>query len=155
MKEAATVHRAVATTPKVLRKEDLVNIQHPRATVATPNDLDAYWMPFTSNRSFKRKPRMLAGAKDMHYFTTDGRSITGRIVNLSGDTFKVNTNMLDPDAQTNVDRSLIEELIPSKVSMMPEGLLNTLQRVEVLDLFAYLLSRGDRNHPAFNSSSPR
>jgi beta-alanine--pyruvate transaminase len=52
-----------------------LNIQHPRPTVATPNDLDAYWMPFTANRAFKARPRMLAGAKDMHYFTTDGRSI--------------------------------------------------------------------------------
>ena len=32
-------------------------------------------MPFTANRAFKARPRMLAGAKDMHYFTTDGRSI--------------------------------------------------------------------------------
>lgn len=81
--------------------------------------------------------------------TTDGRVINGRIVNLSGNSFKVNTNMLDPDGQVNVDRHLIEEMLPSKLSMMPEGLLNTLQRDEVLDLFAYLLSRGDRNHPAF------
>ena len=40
-----------------------------------PNDLAAFWMPFTSNRAFKQAPRMLAGAKDMHYFTTDGRKI--------------------------------------------------------------------------------
>ncbi|NGX98417.1 MAG: aminotransferase class III-fold pyridoxal phosphate-dependent enzyme, partial [Candidatus Afipia apatlaquensis] len=52
-----------------------MNIQHPRPTVATPNDLDAFWMPFTANRAFKARPRMLAGAKDMHYFTADGRSI--------------------------------------------------------------------------------
>ncbi len=52
-----------------------MNIQQPRSPVATPNDLAAYWMPFTANRAFKRAPRMLAGAKDMHYFTTDGRSI--------------------------------------------------------------------------------
>src|SRR5260370_18026365 len=32
-------------------------------------------MPYTANRAFKRAPRMLAGAKDMHYFTTDGRKI--------------------------------------------------------------------------------
>ena len=51
-----------------------MNIQH-RPPVATPNDLDAYWMPFTANRAFKRKPRMLAGAKDMHYFAADGRAI--------------------------------------------------------------------------------
>ncbi len=33
-----------------------------------PNDLAAYWMPFTANRAFKRTPRMVVGAKDMHYF---------------------------------------------------------------------------------------
>jgi beta-alanine--pyruvate transaminase len=41
----------------------------------TPNDLAAYWMPFTANRAFKRAPRLLAGAKDMHYVTADGRKI--------------------------------------------------------------------------------
>jgi beta-alanine--pyruvate transaminase len=40
-----------------------------------PNDLAAFWMPFTANRAFKNAPRLLAGAKDMHYFTTDGRKI--------------------------------------------------------------------------------
>ena len=32
-------------------------------------------MPFTANRSFKRAPRMLAGAEGMHYITSDGRKI--------------------------------------------------------------------------------
>ena len=40
-----------------------------------PNDLSAFWMPFTANRQFKQSPRMLAGAKDMHYTTTDGRKV--------------------------------------------------------------------------------
>jgi hypothetical protein len=37
----------------------------------------------------------------------------------------------------------------SKVSMMPEGLLDSLKEEEVLDLLAYLLSRGDRDHKMF------
>ena len=41
----------------------------------TPNDLSAFWMPFTANRQFKKAPRMLAGAKDMHYTTSDGRKV--------------------------------------------------------------------------------
>jgi len=41
----------------------------------SPNDLEAFWLPFTPNRAFKAAPRMLARAKDMHYETTDGRSI--------------------------------------------------------------------------------
>ena len=45
------------------------------AAVNVPNDLAAHWMPFTANRAFKKAPRLLAGAKDMHYFTVDGRKI--------------------------------------------------------------------------------
>lgn len=40
-----------------------------------PNDLSAFWMPFSSNRQFKKEPRMLVAAKDMHYTSSDGRSI--------------------------------------------------------------------------------
>jgi beta-alanine--pyruvate transaminase len=43
--------------------------------VNVPNDLAAHWMPFTANRAFKKAPRLLAGAKDMFYFTVDGRKI--------------------------------------------------------------------------------
>ncbi|HAA27061.1 MAG TPA: aspartate aminotransferase family protein [Cyanobacteria bacterium UBA8553] len=32
-------------------------------------------MPFTANRQFKANPRLLASAKDMHYFTPDNRPI--------------------------------------------------------------------------------
>src|SRR6266704_2855908 len=45
------------------------------AAVNVPNDLAAHWMPFTANRAFKKAPRLLAGAKDMHYITVDGRKI--------------------------------------------------------------------------------
>ncbi|WP_415182711.1 aspartate aminotransferase family protein [Phaeovulum sp.] len=41
----------------------------------TPNDLAAFWMPFTANRQFKKNPRMFVGAKDMHYTTADGRQV--------------------------------------------------------------------------------
>jgi beta-alanine--pyruvate transaminase len=42
---------------------------------ATPNDLRAFWMPFTANRQFKKEPRLFVGAKDMHYTTHDGRQV--------------------------------------------------------------------------------
>jgi len=34
-----------------------------------------FWMPFTANRQFKAKPRMLVSAKGMHYTTDDNRQI--------------------------------------------------------------------------------
>ena len=40
-----------------------------------PNDLEAFWMPFTPNRDFKAKPRLLARAEGMYYTSTDGRQI--------------------------------------------------------------------------------
>lgn len=39
------------------------------------NDLEAFWMPFTPNRHFKEEPRLLARAKDMHFYTPEGRAI--------------------------------------------------------------------------------
>jgi beta-alanine--pyruvate transaminase len=41
----------------------------------TPAELDAYWMPFTANRQFKAKPRMMARADGMYYTTDDGREV--------------------------------------------------------------------------------
>ena len=40
-----------------------------------PNELEPYWMPFTPNRAFKKNPRLFSGAKDMHFFTPDGRKV--------------------------------------------------------------------------------
>jgi beta-alanine--pyruvate transaminase len=45
------------------------------ATAQLPNDLDSYWLPFTPNRAFKRAPRLFARAKDMHYYTPEGRAV--------------------------------------------------------------------------------
>jgi beta-alanine--pyruvate transaminase len=40
-----------------------------------PAQLEAYWMPFTANRQFKSKPRMMVRAEGMYYWTDDGRKI--------------------------------------------------------------------------------
>src|SRR6266700_7959280 len=45
------------------------------ATIAIPNDLESYWIPFTPNRAFKAAPRLIARAKDMHYYTPAGRKV--------------------------------------------------------------------------------
>jgi beta-alanine--pyruvate transaminase len=49
--------------------------EHSMAEMARPNDLDSYWMPFTANRQFKAKPRLMASADGMYYRSTDGRKI--------------------------------------------------------------------------------
>ncbi|RIK99622.1 MAG: aspartate aminotransferase family protein [Proteobacteria bacterium] len=53
-----------------------MNVSSPiKSAAAVPNDLDAFWMPFTANRAFKKAPRLLAGAEGMHYITVDGRRL--------------------------------------------------------------------------------
>jgi beta-alanine--pyruvate transaminase len=41
----------------------------------SPNNLEPFWMGFTPNRAFKQRPRMIARAKDMHYYDMGGRAI--------------------------------------------------------------------------------
>jgi beta-alanine--pyruvate transaminase len=46
------------------------------------SELEAYWMPFTANRQFKSKPRLLAKASGMHYWTPEGRQILDGVAGL-------------------------------------------------------------------------
>lgn len=79
----------------------------------------------------------------------DGSTVTGRIANLSGDGISIITNMFDPGSMVGVDRKQIVSIEPSAVSMMPAGLINMLREDEVMDLLAYVLSRGDADHAMF------
>jgi putative heme-binding domain-containing protein len=81
--------------------------------------------------------------------TTSGKVFTGRIVAESPEKLTI---LVDPEDSTKiveVARKEVEENQPSKTSIMPEKLLNPLSEDEVLDLFAYILSRGDKNDPMF------
>ncbi len=49
--------------------------------MSTPS-LEALWMPFTPNRQFKTKPRILAKASGMHYWSGDGRQILDAVAGL-------------------------------------------------------------------------
>jgi beta-alanine--pyruvate transaminase len=39
------------------------------------SELEAYWLPFTANRAFKRRPRLIERGEGMHYVTPDGRRL--------------------------------------------------------------------------------
>jgi hypothetical protein len=57
--------------------------------------------------------------------------------------------MPDPGRITAVNRHEVEEIVLSKVSMMPTGLIDTLTVDEILDLVAYLRSGGRSDHDYF------
>jgi putative heme-binding domain-containing protein len=81
--------------------------------------------------------------------TTDGQQYVGRVVNLNNNDVMINTDMLNPNKIVPINRNKIDTIEPSKVSLMPSGLLDTFTENEILDLVAYLDSRGDRNSKVF------
>jgi putative heme-binding domain-containing protein len=72
----------------------------------------------------------------------DASLVTGVIVDETETEYRVVTNPLKPDATTRIPKNVIEEKLPSKVSAMPEGLLNVLTQQEILDLIGFLESGG-------------
>lgn len=56
-----------------------MNKPHKHQDAATwepsPNNLEPFWMGFTPNRAFKKRPRLISRAKDMHYYDIAGRPI--------------------------------------------------------------------------------
>lgn len=79
----------------------------------------------------------------------DGSMVVGRIANMKENIMMVCTNMMDPNNFTNVDARQVVKTEESKVSMMPPGLLYMLKEDDILDLMAYLLSKGNPDDPMF------
>src|SRR2546423_10569618 len=48
----------------------------------SPVNLQHYWMPFTDNRRFKAKPRLVASAKDMYFTTVESRQVLDGLATL-------------------------------------------------------------------------
>ena len=80
---------------------------------------------------------------------SNGKRYEGVVVNLHGETMELNTDLSDPAQRVIIDRKFVASIETSKVSPMPEGLLNLLTKSEVMDLIAYVLSGGDRNSDMF------
>jgi putative heme-binding domain-containing protein len=80
--------------------------------------------------------------KTMVLQTKDGEAYTGRVVNDVGGKITIVTDPEDATKTVTIDRSEIENERVSKESQMPAELLDKLNEEEVLDLLAFLLSRG-------------
>ena len=80
-----------------------------------------------------------------------GQVVTGMILSETTKEVKVIENPLAKAEPRTLAVSEITERKRSPVSMMPKGLLDKLSREEILDLLAYVIARGDRNHPLFKA----
>jgi putative heme-binding domain-containing protein len=82
-------------------------------------------------------------------FTNSGKNLTGKVIGETATTVSILTDPEDSTKVVDVKKSEIEEIKVSKTSLMPQDLLKPLNENEVLDLMAFLLSRGDPNHAVF------
>ncbi len=78
----------------------------------------------------------------------DGTVVAGNIVNEDADSLTIVSGGTPPQLQ-KVLKSTIEARQISPLSLMPAGLMNPLDKEQILDLLAYVLAGGDPNHPAF------
>lgn len=81
--------------------------------------------------------------------THSGRVYTGKIVYENNQVLTLLINPEDPTKVVEIEKQDIEEVAPSPTTLMPRELLNALNEEEVLDLLAYLLSRGNPQDPMF------
>lgn len=81
--------------------------------------------------------------------TKSGQVYTGRIASETADSVTIITNPEDATKFQTIPIAEIESRTVSTTSQMPKDLLKSLNQDEVLDLMAYLLSRGNKNAPMF------
>lgn len=75
----------------------------------------------------------------------DGRVVSGVIVEQNEKEVRMAASPLDPQASQEpivIANSAIEERFLSMISLMPQGLLNTLDEQEIVDLLSYIVSGG-------------
>jgi beta-alanine--pyruvate transaminase len=96
-------------------------------------NLNAFWMPFTSNRSFKKNPRMIERAQGMYYYTSDDREILDGIAGLwccnAGhgnphivEAVQNQVAKLDYATAFNLGHSKVFELAERVTDLAPEGM---------------------------------
>ena len=83
------------------------------------------------------------------FLTDSGKVVTGMIVQESDQEVKILADPLAKGEPFVLAKSDIEEQVKSPVSIMPKGLLDRLTREEILDLIAYVYSRGDKTHESY------
>jgi putative heme-binding domain-containing protein len=80
---------------------------------------------------------------------TDGSTVTGRIGSEDAEGLSLMTNPFAPESLVKIPLTSIKSREAYPVSMMPPGLVNTMNPDELADLVAYLMAGGNPDHPAF------
>ena len=88
----------------------------------------------------------LAIAKEyrtVQFVLEDGRVVSGVVADETSKAWKIRPNLLSPDRTELIPKKTVDEQVPSRISPMPAGLLNVLDRQEILDLISFVEASGD------------
>ena len=78
-----------------------------------------------------------------------GKTMTGLLLEEKGEVYKIIENPLAKAEPILLKKTDVDEKQKSPVSIMPKGLLDKLTKEEILDLIAYIKSKGDAKSPLF------
>ena len=107
------------------------NVEHILRSVLEPSkDIDEKYQSYT-------------------FLTDSGKTMTGMITEEDANVVKIVIDPLAKDSATVLNKDEIEERRKSDVSLMPKGLLDKLSREEILDLIAYVYTKGDPKNKLF------
>jgi putative heme-binding domain-containing protein len=76
------------------------------------------------------------------FILTSGKVVSGVIVKETAGEVQIVSNLLTPDNVTKIKKSNIDERFPSKISAMPEGLVNVLTSAEIESLVSFMEAGG-------------
>ena len=96
------------------------------------------------------------GYRTVQFVLESGRVVSGVVTGETDESLRVTSNLLVPESVVTIPKSQVEERVPSRVSPMPAGLVNVLEREEILALLAFLEAgenlpaglRHESGHPA-------
>lgn len=82
----------------------------------------------------------------------NGNSVVGRLLKEEDNKYFVVQNPFSPDEVREIPKSDVRRVSISKVSMMPPGMINSLNPEELKDLIAYLIAGGNENNPVYDEN---
>ena len=83
------------------------------------------------------------------FHTSDGNKIAGRVLSEEGDSISLAPNPFNETYTVKLAKSSITKRELSPISPMPSGLLNRLNKNEIMALNLYLTAGGDKNHEIY------
>jgi putative heme-binding domain-containing protein len=86
------------------------------------------------------------------FHMSDGKKLAGRVLSEEGDSIVLAPNPFNETYKVKLAKTNVEKRGPSPVSPMPSGLLDRLNKKEIVDLFAYIQAGGDEDHEIYTGN---